>query len=128
MIFTLKHPLAGFEDIQTMELTQIDDFFYKLQSKSPDISFTLIDPFKLRPYEFDVPIYYKILLDIEDSNKILTLTSMIISTPAENSTINFIAPLVFNMDKKYLVQVLLDTTKYPDFGITEPISNFLSKM
>ncbi len=128
MIFTLKHPLAGFEQIQTMELEQVDDFFYQLRSQETNISFTLIDPFKLKEYEFDMPIYYKVLLDIEPDDKILTLTSMIISNPPENSTINFIAPFVFNMDKKFLVQVLLDTAKYPNLSITEPISKFLDKV
>ncbi len=126
MIFTLKHPLAGFENIQTMELTQIDEYFYKLESKEEKISFTLIDPFKLRDYEFDLPVYYKILLDAKEDSKLLTLNMMIVSNPTENSTINFMAPIVFNMDNNYAVQTLLDTIKYPDFGIAERIEKYLS--
>ncbi len=128
MTFTLKHPLAGFEQIETMELTQIDDFFYKLECEKSSISFTLIDPFKLKEYEFDMPTYYKVLLDIEEGDEILTLNSMIIATPAENSTINFVAPFVFNVSKKGLVQVLLDTSKYPHLSITDPISNYLNQV
>ncbi len=125
MIFTLKHPLAGFEHIQNMELTQIDDYFYKLESKEHKISFTLVDPFKLREYEFDLPVYYKILLDAKEDSKLLTLNIMIISNPTENSTINFMAPIVFNMDNNFAVQTLLDTAKYPNFGIAERIDNYL---
>lgn len=126
MVFTLKHPLPGFEHINTMELIEIDDFFFRLQSKNDETSFTLVDPFKLRPYEFEMPNYYKILLEAKESTKLLTLNVMIVATPLENSTINFMAPIIFNIDNKTMVQVLLDTVKYPNLGITESISSFLS--
>lgn len=125
MIFTLKHPLAGFENINKLELSQIDDFFYKLENRENAISFTLINPFKLRSYEFDLPVYYKILLDAHENSKLLTLNTVIITSPPENSVINFIAPIIFNMDNQFAIQALLDTAKYPQFGITERISNFL---
>jgi len=52
---------------------------------------------------------------------------MIIATPIETSTINFIAPLVFNVDNQSLAQVVLDANLYPDFGLMESISQFLNK-
>lgn len=128
MDFILKHPLAGFENIKTMKLTQVDDFFYQLKSNDDDITFTLIDPFKLRDYEFEMPKYYSVLLDSNKKSKLLTLNIMIVTNPPEHSTINFIAPIVFNADNSTMIQVLLDTVKYPDFGITEGIDKFLSKM
>lgn len=127
MIFTLKHPLAGFENINEMELINIDDFFFRLQSKNDETSFTLVNPFQLRPYEFEIPNYYKILLDAKEGSNLLTLNVMIVSKPIENSAINFIAPIIFNTDNQTMVQVLLDTAKYPNFGITESISAFLNQ-
>lgn len=127
MIFTLKHPLPGFENINTMELINIDDFFFRLQSQDDTTSFTLVDPFKLRPYEFEIPNYYKTLLDAKKASNLLTLNVMVITKPLESSVINFIAPIIFNTDNKTMVQVLLDTAKYPDFSITESISSFLNQ-
>ncbi len=124
MEYTLKHPLAGFENIQTMKLTQLDDYFYKLESKKDKISFTLVDPFKLRDYEFELPTCYKVLLDAKDESRLLTLNIMIMSNPAENSTINFIAPLIFNTENNYVVQCLLDNIKYPQFGLAQRIGEF----
>jgi len=126
MVFTVKSPIPGFAHIKTMELTKIDDFFMKLQSEQDDTSFTLINPFLLRPYEFDIPTAYKELLAIDEKSELLVLNIMIISTPIEKSAINFIAPLVFNTTQKCMAQIMLDTIKYPHFGITESISNFLN--
>lgn len=52
---------------------------------------------------------------------------MIIATPIESSTINFIAPLIFNTDNGTVAQVLLDAAQYPDFGLMESVANYLNK-
>ena len=127
MVFTVKSPIPGFANITTMELTKIDDFFMNLQSEQDATSFTLINPFLLRSYEFDIPTPYKELLEIKDDSNLLVLNIMIVSTPIEQSAINFIAPLIFNTDTKLMAQIMLDPLKYPDFGITESIANFLNK-
>lgn len=127
MEFTLKHPLAGFENINCVKLSQIDEYFYSLHSSDDTISFSLVDPFKLTKYDFEIPTNYKILLDANEKSKLLTLNIMIVSTPPENSVINFVAPFIFNLDNNFCVQVLLDTNKYPHFSLTEPISKFLDK-
>jgi len=81
----------------------------------------------LRPYEFEIPEYFRTLLDINEKTNILILNIMIIATPIETSTINFIAPLVFNVDNQSLAQVVLDASQHPDFGLMESISTFLNK-
>ena len=50
---------------------------------------------------------------------------MIVTTPIEKSTINFIAPLVFNVDNQAMAQVLLDSSLYPSFTLVENISKYL---
>lgn len=127
MVFTVKAPIPGFESIKEVELEKIDDFFVKLISKSDTTTFTLINPFMIKNYEFKVPEYFKSLLDIKDDTNILILNIMIIATPIESSTINFIAPLIFNTDNGTVAQVLLDAGLYPDFGLMESVSNFLNK-
>lgn len=127
MTFTVKSPILGFESIKEVQLEKIDDFFLKLQSTSDATSFTLINPFMLRTYDFEIPEYFQNLLELSKESNILVLNLMIIATPIETSTINFIAPLIFNTDKNTMAQVLLDSGKYSDFGLMESISNFLGK-
>ena len=127
MVFTVKAPIPGFEFIKEVEVEKIDEFFVKLISKSDTTTFTLINPFMIRNYTFDIPEYFKLLLGINEKTNILILNIMIIATPIESSTINFIAPLIFNTDNGHVAQVLLDAGKYPDFGLMESISQFLNK-
>ena len=127
MVFNVKAPIPGFEVIKEVEVEKIDDFFVKLVSKSDTTTFTLINPFMIRNYDFKVPEYFRSLLDIKDDTNVLILNIMIIATPIESSTINFIAPLIFNTDNGTVAQVLLDAALYPDFGLMENISNFLNK-
>ena len=81
----------------------------------------------IRSYEFEIPEYFRALLDINEKTNILILNIMIIATPIETSTINFIAPLVFNVDNGSVAQVVLDANQYPDFGLMESISKYLNK-
>ena len=55
MQFELKLPLLGFESIKQMELKKIDDIFMRLESVGEGPSFTLINPYVLREYAFDIP-------------------------------------------------------------------------
>jgi flagellar assembly factor FliW len=127
MIFSVKSPIPGFDKIKKMQLEKIDDFFMQLKSKNDDTVFTLINPFMLRQYDFEVPAYFKTLLKLKKETNTLVFNIMIVSTPIETSVVNFIAPLVFNTDKLLMAQVLLDNSKYKDYGILENISDYLDK-
>ena len=127
MIYKVKSPLLGFEDIKEMKLSKIDDIFMKLEdSEKNGVSFTLVDPFALREYSFDIPLEFQKQLDIKKESKLLVYNIMIIQDPIEKSYINFLAPVIFNEDNKTMGQIILDNTKYQDYHIAEPISNYLS--
>ena len=126
MIFEVKTPIPGFDQIKTVELEKVDDFFMRLKSCEDNTTFMLINPFLLREYDFEIPEYFKNLLELEEQDHTLVLNIMIVSTPIETSVVNFIAPLVFNTEKKYVSQVLLDSNKYKEYGIMEKISNYLA--
>ncbi|ARU48360.1 Flagellar assembly factor FliW 2 [Sulfurospirillum diekertiae] len=113
MIFSVKAPIPGFESIKEVELEKFDDFFVKFISKSDTTVFTLINPFMIRSYEFEIPEYFRALLDINEKTNILILNIMIIATPIETSTINFIAPLVFNVDNGSVAQVVFRCKPIP---------------
>jgi flagellar assembly factor FliW len=116
-------PILGFEEIKECKLEKIDDFFYELNCG--EIAFTLIDPAKLREYDFTISNSQKDALGIESSDEVKVYNIVTISNPLENSTINFLAPIIVNEKKALLAQVALDENRYKEFGLREPIKNFL---
>lgn len=125
MVFEVKSPILGFEKVKKMRLEKIDDVFVRL-SNAEDNSpvFTLINPFVLREYEFDVPVAVKLLLDLENAKNVFIANIMVVQTPIQNSTVNFLAPVVFNFDNQTMAQVVLDSLKYPQYQLAEPISDY----
>ncbi len=116
-------PIPGFEKIMKYELTQLDDFFYTLSGEN--ISFTLIDPAKIREYRFDLPEGYAKKLEVEEGDRIRSFAMMVLQEPIEQSMVNFLAPVVINETKGLVAQVVLDEQKYPHFSLAEPIGNYL---
>lgn len=127
MLFQVKSPILGFEHIKTMELIELDKFFVKLQSKDDSTSFTAINPYALRNYEFDIPTYYQEMMDINENSELRVYNIMVVSTPIETSTVNFMAPIVCNMTNMTLSQIVLDVYSYPDYKQAEKISDFIEK-
>jgi len=126
MKFDISVPLLGFEDVTQVELLKIDDIFMKMQSTTDEhISFTLIDPFVLREYDFEVPQNIQDSLNATKDSNLLILNIVLIQTPIEESIVNFIGPLIFNTDNNKATQIILsDSVKY---GVAEKISTFLKK-
>ena len=126
MIFDLVEPIFGFDTTKQLELKKIDDIFMRLQSiDAKEPSFTLINPFVLRDYEFDIPSALQQKLKINDDSNLLIFNIVMIQKPIENSTVNFVAPLIFNTDTKTMAQMIINDRQ--DYGVTEPISSFFSK-
>ena len=126
MKFEITTPLLGFENVKEVTLEKIDDIFMKMQAVGDDfISFTLINPFVIREYDFEVPKNIQDSLEIDDKSNLLTLNIVLIQNPIEDSVINFIGPIVFNTDNNKAAQVILQETS--NYGIAEKISNFLNK-
>ncbi|MGZ5208701.1 MAG: flagellar assembly protein FliW [Sulfuricurvum sp.] len=125
MQFELKLPLLGFESVDQMELQKIDDIFMRLESSKEGPSFTLINPFALREYAFDIPTSLQALMEVNEHSNLLIYTIVILNTPIENSTVNFVAPLIFNTDNQTMAQIIIDNRA--DFSIAEPIRNYLNK-
>ncbi|MBN2870461.1 MAG: flagellar assembly protein FliW [Campylobacterales bacterium] len=123
MQFELKLPLLGFESVSRMELTKIDDIFMRLESVGEGPSFTLVNPFALREYAFDIPSSLQALMEIKEDTNLLIYNIMIVQNPIENSTINFVAPLIFNTDNQTMAQIIVDNRN--DFALAEPIKNYL---
>ncbi|MCW8953415.1 MAG: flagellar assembly protein FliW [Sulfurimonas sp.] len=126
MKFDICAPILGFEDVKQVTLEKIDDIFMKMQcTDNEHISFTLINPFVLREYDFELPDKISKTLDANKNSNLLVLNIVLIQTPIEDSVVNFIGPMIFNTDNHKAVQILLpESTKY---GVAEKISTFLKK-
>jgi flagellar assembly factor FliW len=126
MKFELCVPLLGFEDVKEVVLQKIDDIFMKMQSSTDEhLSFTMIDPFVLRDYDFEIPQNIQEMLGIDKESNILVLNIVLIQTPIEDSVVNFIGPVVFNTDNNKAAQIIIQDTN--EYGVAEKISNFLKK-
>lgn len=126
MKFDICVPILGFEDVKQVTLEKIDDIFMRMQSVDDKyITFTLIDPFVLRDYDFEIPDKTQQLLGVDKNSNIIVLNIVLIQSPIEDSVVNFIGPMVFNTDNNKAAQIILsESTKY---GVAEKISNFLKK-
>lgn len=136
MVFEVKSPILGFEDVSKMRLEKIDDLVMKLsnnENSSP--IFTLINPFILRDYDFEIPTALQIILDIEAREDILVGNIMVLDVMLNqdgkeqitgNSTINFLAPVIFNVKNQTMAQVVLDSARYPQYGLSEPLSSYIN--
>ena len=125
MSYEVKSEIVGFPDTSEVNITEIDELFATMtDSKNKNISFTIVNPYLLREYSFDIPRDIKVLLDIHASSKLSVYNILVIQKPLENSVINFLAPILINHDNKTLGQCILDPSEYSDFGMAETIASF----
>jgi len=125
MSYDVRGELLGFPDTRTVTITEIDSLFSTLKDTTNDtVTFTVVNPYALREYSFDIPIDIKILLEINEKSNLSVYNILILQKPIEHSYINFLAPIVINNDNNKLAQVVLEPKKHPDFGMTETIKSF----
>jgi len=128
MSYTVKGEILGFENTKKVSINEIDPLFSTMKDEdNKDISFTLVNPFLLRDYSIEIPLDAKELLQIEENTNIGVYNILIIQKPLEKSVINFLAPIVINLDKKLLTQVILEPRTHPDYGMAETIESFKEK-
>lgn len=127
MDFEMKSPILGFEHIKKVSIVKIDDFFARLESKDDNTTFTLINPYAFRDYAFEIPDYYIKLMNIKDSSQLRVYAIVALNSPLEESTMNFLAPIVCNMDNCTISQVILDTVSYPQYKQADRIANYTHK-
>ena len=123
--YEVKSSILGFEDVTHVEIHEVDEFFSTMQdTHNENLSFTIINPYQLREYSFDLPTDTKALLDIDEKSNVRVYNIVVIQEPLEISTINFLAPLVINNDNNTIAQAILNKTNHPEFGMTETIKSF----
>ena len=116
MKFLVKKPLPGFENISEVELVKIDENIAELRDSDGKILFSLINPFVLREYSFDVPADVKALLEINENSNIEVYNNLVAKEPISESIVNFKAPFLFNLDNNTCAQVILENEEYGKIG------------
>ena len=125
MGYEVKGEILGFANTKQVEINEIDELFSTMRDKqNKGISFTLVNPYLLREYSFDIPSETKNLLEIHANSKISVYNILLIQKPLEKSTINFLAPIIINHDNNTLAQIVLEPKKNPDYGMAESIESF----
>lgn len=128
MVFEVKAPILGFDELVKVELNKVDEFFSSLKNAEKTVpAFTLINPYALREYSLDIPNSVRVLLDLKENSKVEVYNIVVLQNPIEKSVVNFIAPLIFNYDNMTMGQAVLDATIYTDFGVAEEIASYLKK-
>jgi len=127
MNYDVRGEILGFPNTHNVAINEIDDLFSTMiDSDDENISFTIVNPYLLREYSFNIPTDIKVLLDIKEDSKLSVYNILIVQKPLETSTINFLAPIIVNHDNNKFAQTVLDPKKHQDFGMAETIESFKS--
>ncbi|RLA77483.1 MAG: flagellar assembly protein FliW [Epsilonproteobacteria bacterium] len=125
MKYEVRGTLLGFDEMLNVEIHKIDEMFSTMTDcENEKVTFTIVNPFELREYSFDLPSDIKVLLDIQETSKIEIYNIVVIDKNLEESTVNFLAPILVNTDNKKIAQVVLNSQKHPEFGMAESIKSF----
>jgi len=109
MKYQIKKPILGFENVLEVEFDKVDDLFATLSAVDAEVpSFTLVNPYQLREYSFDIPKDVQVLLDINENSNILVYNIVVLHNPMTESVVNFKAPLIFNIDNGTMAQFIIE--------------------
>lgn len=116
-IFNFVLPIIGFNELRKYVIVDCnkDSFFKWLQSvEDPALAFPIVSVFSMNfDYTVDLPDNVIESLDIKAVESLLVMN--IASIPQDNpqgTTINLLAPLVFNIDTQLAGQVILSGSNY----------------
>lgn len=116
-IFKFELPIIGFNDLKEFIIVDLnkDNFFKWLQSvEDPTLAFPIISVFSMNvDYSIDLPDEVVDILKIKNVESLLVMN--IASIPQDNpqgTTINLLAPLIFNLDELTAGQVILSGSGY----------------
>lgn len=116
-IFKFALPIIGFNELREYVILDLnkDNFFKWLQSvEDPALAFPVVSVFSLDvDYSIDIPDNAVEALKIKNVESLLVMN--IASIPQDNpqgTTINLLAPIIFNLDEQLAGQVILSGSGY----------------
>ena len=116
-IFKFILPIIGFNELKDFVIVDInkDSFFKWLQSvEDPSLAFPVVSVFSMNvDYSVDIPDNVVEILKIQSVENILVMN--IASIPQNNpqgTTLNLLAPIIFNIENQLAGQVILSGSGY----------------
>lgn len=116
-IFNFALPIIGFNELSKFVIIDMnqDSFFKWLQSvEDPALAFPIVSVFSMNvDYSIDLPDTVIDALKIQNVESLLVMN--IASIPQDNpqdTTINLLAPIIFNLDEQLAGQVILSGSGY----------------
>lgn len=114
--FSFKGNILGFENLDKFTLSSISNTaFYQLNSiEDPNIQFVLIHPFDwLDNYELKLNNNTLDSIDLSSAEDAIVMNIVTIKEPFSNSTVNYMAPLIMNVENGLATQyVIQDASQY----------------
>lgn len=115
-IVLFKDGLPGFEGMRRFVLISLEDEspFFCLQSvDNGELGFILVDPFAFyQAYDFQIPQHCVEELGIKSQEQVIVRSIVTIRDTLESATLNLVAPLIFNIDERKAMQIILTNTEY----------------
>lgn len=113
-VYQFPNGLPGFEQLKAYRVEEHNELFSLLSAiDQPEVSFITIDPFHLRPdYEFILSDEVIQLLEIDNREQVSVRCIVTWHSDREKTTVNLLAPLVLNTEKRMAKQVVLHDTAY----------------
>ncbi|PAF47556.1 flagellar biosynthesis protein FliW [Helicobacter sp. 12S02634-8] len=127
MLYELKAPILGFENITQIELETIDPVFSKISSPDGSLDMVLVNPYALREYSFSIPKYIELLLELDKNSQVEVYCVVVLQKDLQESMVNFLAPLIFNTQNHTAAQIALSMMDYPDFGFRDTLKSFIQQ-
>ena len=116
-IYTFALPIIGFNELRKFVIidTGNDNFFKWLQSiEDPGLAFPIVSVFSMNvDYSIDLPDNVVEILKIQNIESLLVMN--IASIPQDDphgTTINLLAPIIFNLEEQLAGQVILSGSGY----------------
>ncbi|MUG23692.1 flagellar assembly protein FliW [Paenibacillus macerans] len=112
-IFNFPKGIPGFEDHTSFAVIDLPNspFTYLQSLKENAVSLLMADPFIFYPdYEFDLP--EKVVEELNLGSAFLVRCVLTLNQNIADSTINLLAPIVFNLENRMARQVILHASDY----------------
>lgn len=116
-IFEFALPIIGFDDLKKFVILDInkDSFFKWLQSiEDPSLAFPIVSMFSMNA-DYSVDLSDSVVETLKITNVESVLVMNIASIPQndpQGTTINLLAPIVFNLDELLAGQIILSGSGY----------------
>ncbi|MFC5448788.1 flagellar assembly protein FliW [Paenibacillus aestuarii] len=119
----LNGSILGFEECNQFSIDVIEDnheFAYLQSLEQEHVSFLVVSPFSFHPdYSIELEEKDRKALNIETHEDVVVLSIVTVSEPFPASTINLLAPVIFNIKNGQGKQIVLPP-KYK-YGTKEPL-------